>query len=163
MSRNPVQLRVPPGERHRLREQRIRCAAHQRERIADAHELPDRWQHQHREGSRRSAPAAHFGSPRSRSEGHHQRLRAGVRPDDRDGLQRHHAVGHERRARVGELPLQAQPDVVASRSSWRRPRASRTPRRTTSPRRSAGRSRRTSGTTSGRTSTSIAASSPAAR
>ena len=49
----------------------------------------------------------------------HQRLRARVRPDDRHGLQRDHAVGHQRPARVGELPLQAQPACRRGRSSSR--------------------------------------------
>ncbi len=109
-----VQLRAPAGERDRLREQRVRRAPHQRERLADAHELPARRQHQHREGSRRAANAPGVGSPRARGQGRDQRLRAGVRPDDRDGLQRHHAVGHQRGAGHGELPLPAQRDVGAA-------------------------------------------------
>ena len=136
----PLQLRVPAGQRHRLREQRVRRAAHQRERHADAHELPDRRQHQHREGPRRPAPAAGLRSAGARGEGHHQRLRARVRPDDRHGLQRDHAVGHQRPARLGELPLPRNADVVAAVLPRRRPRASPTPRSTTSRRRSAGRS-----------------------
>ena len=78
-----LQLRVPPGQRHRLREQRVRRAAHQRQRLADAHELSARRQHQHRERSRRAAHAAGLRGAGARGEGHHQRLRAGVRPDDR--------------------------------------------------------------------------------
>ena len=54
----PLQLRVPAGQRHRLRERGVRRAAHQRQRHPDAHQLPDRRQHQHREGPRRPAPAA---------------------------------------------------------------------------------------------------------
>ena len=54
----PLQLRVPAGERHRLRERGVRRGAHQRQRHADAHQLPDRRQHQHAEGPRRPAPAA---------------------------------------------------------------------------------------------------------
>ena len=130
----PLQLRVPAGQRHRLREQRVRRAAHQRQRHADAHQLPARRQHQHREGPRRPAPAAGLGSAGPRGEGHHQRLRAGVRPDDRHGLQRDHAVGHQRPPRLGQLPLPAQRDVVAAVLPRRRPRASPTPRPTTSPR-----------------------------
>ena len=80
--------------------------------IADAHQLPARRQHQHREGPRRAAHAAGLRGAGPRGEGHHQRLRAGVRPDDRHGLQRDHAVGHQRHPRLGELPLQAEPDVV---------------------------------------------------
>ena len=99
---------------------------------ADAHQLPDRRQHQHREGSRRPAAAADVRSAGARSEGRHQRLRAGVRPDDGHGLQRDHAVGHQRPARIGELPLQAQRVLDASRSSSPTARASPTPRRTTS-------------------------------
>ena len=128
----PVQLRVPPGQRHRLREQRVRRAAHQRQRLADAHQLPARRQHEHREGSRRPAPAAGVRSARARSEGHHQRVRAGVRPDDRHGLQRHHAVGHQQLRRLGELPLQAQRHVVAAVLPRADGAASRTPRPTTS-------------------------------
>ena len=82
--------------------------------IADAHQLPARRQHQHREGSRRPAHAAGLGGAGARGEGHHQRLRAGVRPDHRHGLQRDHAVGHQRLPRLGELPLQAQSDVGAA-------------------------------------------------
>ena len=41
------------------------------------------------------APAAGVGGHGARGEGRHQRLRAGVRPDDRARLQRDHAVGHE--------------------------------------------------------------------
>ena len=127
-----LQLRVPAGQRHRLREQRVRRAAHQRQRLADAHELSARRQHQHREGSRRTAHAAGLGSAGPRGEGHHQRLRAGVRPDDRHGLQRHHAVGHQRAARLGAASASGATRCRSGRSSWRRPRASPTPRSTTS-------------------------------
>ena len=159
----PLQLRVPAGQRHRLREQRVRRAAHQRERLADAHQLPARRQHQHREGPRRPAPAAGVGSAGPRGEGHHQRLRAGVRPDHRHGLQRDHAVGHQRPARLGELPLQAQRDVVAAvlpradgaQAGYRGQRLHRDARRA---------DRAGQGcTSSAPTSTSIAAWSPAAR
>ena len=152
-----LQLRVPPGECDRLREQRVRRAAHQRQRHADADELPDRRQHEHREGPRRPAAAARVGSARARGQGHHQRVRAGVRPDDRHGLQRHHAVGHQQPRRLGELPFPPQRHVVAPVL----PRAdgveSPTPRSTTSRSRSAARSSRTSGTTTAPTSTSTAA------
>jgi len=69
----------------RLREQRVRRAPHQRERLADAHELPARWQHQHRKGPGRASHAAGVRNPRARGEGHHQRLRSRVRPDDGHG------------------------------------------------------------------------------
>ena len=55
-----LQLRVPPGQRDGLREQRVRRPAHQRERHADADQLPARWQHEHGKGSRRLAHAARF-------------------------------------------------------------------------------------------------------
>ena len=56
-----------------------------------------------------------------------------------------------------QLPLQAQPDVVAAVLPGRRRRASPTPRPTTSTRRSAGRSSRTSCTSSAPMNMSIAA------
>ena len=132
--------------------------------IADAHELPDRRQHQHREGPRRPAPAAGLRgrwSARSRSSPTASRPSSARRP----GMV-YNAItpsGTNDLHGLGELPLQAQRDVVDSRSSSPRPRASPTPRPTTSRPRSAGRSRRTSGTSTAATSTWTAASSPAAR
>ena len=96
----PLQLRVPAGQRHRLREQRVRRAAHQRQRQPDAHELPDRRKHQHPEGPRRPAHAADLRGGGAGGQGHHARLRSRVRPDDRHGLQRGDPVGHQRRARA---------------------------------------------------------------
>ncbi len=125
--------------------------------IADAHQLPARRQHQHREGPRRPAPAADLRGAGARGEGRHQRLRARVRPDDGHGLQRR----SRRRAPTTSTGRRASASSATpcrrGRSSWRPPPASRTPRPTTSRRRSAGRSRRTSCTSSAPTSTSIAA------
>ena len=42
-----------------------------------------------------------------RGQGRHERLRPGVRPDHRPGLQRHHAIGHEPGTGRGELPVPA--------------------------------------------------------
>ena len=67
-----------------------------------------------------------------RGQGHHQRLRPGVRADHRDGLQRDHAVRDQRPAWLDELPFPPQRDVVEAVLPGRRPRASRTPRSTTS-------------------------------
>ena len=88
----PVQLRVPAGQRHRVRERGVRRAAHQRQRHPDAHQLPDRRQHQHREGPGRPAPAAGVGGHGQGGQGHHQRLRPRVRPDHGHGLQRGDAL-----------------------------------------------------------------------
>ena len=106
-----LQLRVPPGERHGLREQRVRRTAHQRERLADAHQLPARRQHEYREGPGRSPHAANLRDAGAGSKSDHQRVRAGVRPDDRHGLQRDYTVRHERPSRLDELPVPAQSDV----------------------------------------------------
>ena len=56
------------------------------------------------EGPRRPAPDADVGGDDPRGEGRHQRLRAGVRPDDGHGVQRDHAVGHQHLQGVGQLP-----------------------------------------------------------
>ena len=103
----PLQLRLPAGQRHRVREQRVRGASHQRQRLADAHELPDRRQHQHPEGPRGAAPAPDLGGGGAGGQGHHLRLRPRVRPDHGHGLQRRDPVGHQRRARLPDLPLPA--------------------------------------------------------
>ena len=153
----PLQLRLSAGQRHRLREQRVRRAAHQRQRLADAHQLSARRQHQHREGSRRPAHAAGVGSAGARGEGHHQRLRAGVRPDHRHGLQRDHAVGQQRDARLGQLPLPAQRHVGEAVLPGARPHASPTRKSTTPPARWVVRSFATSCTSSAPTSSSTAA------
>ena len=96
--------------------------------IADAHELPARRQHQHREGSRRPAPAADLRSAGPRGEGRHQRLRAGVRPDDRAWS----TTRSRRRAPTTSTARRASASSATrcrrSRSSSRRPRASPTPR-----------------------------------
>ncbi len=140
VSRNPYNFAFLQANVTGFENQRVRRAAHQRQRHADADELPDRRQHEHREGSRRPAAAAGVGGAGAGGQGHHQRLRPRVRPDDRHGLQRDHAVGTNTHRRVGELPLPAQRHVVAAVLPRQRPRASRTPRSTTSRRRSAGRS-----------------------
>src|SRR5258707_825219 len=60
---------------------------------------------EHGERSCRPAAVAHVGSDDSGSEGHHHRLRARIRSDDGDGLQRGHAVGHEHVQGRGELSV----------------------------------------------------------
>ena len=90
-----LQLRARAAGHHRLREHRVRRAPSRRQRHADAHQLPDRRQHQHREGSRRPAAAADVRGDGQRGEGGDHRLRPGVRSDHGDGLQRDHAVGHQ--------------------------------------------------------------------
>ena len=113
----PLQLRVPAAQRDGLRERGVRGAPHQRQRHADAHELPDRRQHQHREGPRRAAPAAGLGDHGPRGQGHHQRLRPRVRADDGHGLQRRHAVRDQRPPRLGQRPLPPQGHVRPGPSS----------------------------------------------
>ena len=100
-----LQLRAGAARRHRHRERRVRRAAPGGEWRRDAHQLPDRRQHQHGKGSRRPAPAADVGSDDPGSEGHHHRFRARVRPDDGHGVQRRDAVGHQRVSRPGQLPV----------------------------------------------------------
>ena len=73
-----------------------------------AHQLSDRRQYQHAKGPRRSAAPAGVRSNGPGSQGRDERLRAGVRPDDGAGIQRHHAVGHQHLQGVGELPLPPQ-------------------------------------------------------
>ena len=119
----PVQLRARAAGRHRHRERRVRRAAPGRQRRRDAHQLPDRRQHQHREGSRRPAAAADVGSDDPGSEGRHHRLRARVRPDDGDGLQRGDAVGHEHVPRRGRAICSAASRSARFRSSSAAPRS----------------------------------------
>ncbi len=153
-----LQLRVPPGQRHRLREQRVRRAAHQRQRLADAHQLPDRRQHQHREGSRRPPHAADLRSAGPRGQGHHQRLRPGVRPDDRDGLQRHHPV-RAPTACTGRRSFRFKRNSMSSRPFFLSPTARKPDTEANDVDRDPGRAgrARTSGTSSAPTSTWIAA------
>ena len=158
VARNPYNFAlVQPGVTG-YRERRVRRAAPRRQRRGDAHQLSDRRQHQHRERSRRPAAAADVGSDDSGSQGRHHRLRAGVRPDDGHGLQRGDAVGHQHvpRRRQLSVPPQAvqrvpvllrlrQHDDRCELPGGRRPTPrSRTRRPTPARRRSAGRSSRTS-------------------
>ena len=85
-------------------------AAPHREWRAAARQLPGGRQQQHAEGSRRPAADADVRSDDPRGQGRHQRLRAGVRPDDGPGLQRDHAVGHQPVQGAGQLPLAAEAD-----------------------------------------------------
>ena len=91
----PVQFRAPAAGRQRVREFGVRRAALQCERLAAADQLPDRRQYQHAEGSRGAPTDADVGSRDRRSEGHDERVRAGIRPDDGARVQRHHPVGHQ--------------------------------------------------------------------
>ena len=149
----PLQLRLPAGERHRVREQRVRGAPHQRQRQPDAHELPDRRKHQHPEGPRRPAHAADLRGGGAGGQGHHVGLRSRVRPDHGHGLQRGDPVGHQRHARLPDLPLPARGDERAAVLPVSRARARPTTTSTTSPPPWAGRSSRTGGTTTSATST----------
>ena len=149
VARNPYNFALVAAGRHRLRERRVRRAASRRQRRGDAHQLPDRRQHEHREGPRRSAPAADVGSDDPGSQGRHDRLRARVRPDDGHGLQRRDAVGHQRLPRPGAATCSAATRSARSRSSSAAAarRRQRTARRSR-PRRSGRRRRSTPGTAS---------------
>ena len=115
VSRNPYNFAFLQANVTGYENNEFGVAAHQRQRHADAHELPDRRQHQH---ARRTAPACAC-CPLSEIMVREVKvitsgLRARVRPDDGHGLQRRHPVGHQRRPRLGQLPLPPQGHVRAA-------------------------------------------------
>ena len=130
----PVQLRLPAGQRHRLREQRVRRAAHQRQRHARCARTTRLDGNTNTEKDRAGLRLLPISEVLVREV---KVITNGFAPEfgQTTGMvyNADHAVGHQRPPRVGELPLQAEPLLGAAVLPGVRPPASRTPRRTTSP------------------------------